>query len=126
MARQTGLVVSRKEQLGNLTKLDDKLADPKSRCPDATQVCKNAAGPSSRNFHCRGHLHTSGLLANPPPGHRPGGSGLRLAGRLLLPCHGSKFDLAGRVYKTSRPRPITEIPPHKYLSDTRVLIGDDK
>lgn len=42
------------------------------------------------------------------------------------PCHGSKFDLAGRVYK-GVPAPIAlEVPPHTYLSDTKILIGADK
>ena len=41
------------------------------------------------------------------------------------PCHGSLFDLAGRVYK-NRPAPDNlVVPPHKYLSDTRIVIGED-
>ena len=43
----------------------------------------------------------------------------------FCPCHGSKFDLAGRVFKGS-PAPLNlEIPPHKYLSDNTLLVGDD-
>jgi ubiquinol-cytochrome c reductase iron-sulfur subunit len=46
-------------------------------------------------------------------------------GGFICPCHGSTFDLAGRVYK-SKPAPDNlEIPPHKYLADTKILIGDD-
>lgn len=48
------------------------------------------------------------------------------AGGFLCPCHGSTFDLAGRVFK-SKPAPDNlEVPPHMYLSDTRLLIGEDK
>jgi ubiquinol-cytochrome c reductase iron-sulfur subunit len=48
------------------------------------------------------------------------------AGGFLCPCHGSKFDLAGRVYKGA-PAPVNlEVPQHTYLSDTRILIGEDK
>ena len=44
-------------------------------------------------------------------------------GGFFCPCHQSKFDLAGRVYK-GVPAPVNlVIPPHKYLSDTKVLIG---
>lgn len=43
----------------------------------------------------------------------------------LCPCHGSLFDLAGRVFKNMPAPDNLEIPPHKYLSDTVVLIGDD-
>ncbi len=46
-------------------------------------------------------------------------------GGFFCPCHGSKFDLAGRVYK-GFPAPTNLIvPPHQYLSETRVLIGVD-
>ena len=47
-------------------------------------------------------------------------------GGFLCPCHGSTFDMAGRVY-ANKPAPDNlEIPPHKYLSDTRIIIGVDK
>jgi ubiquinol-cytochrome c reductase iron-sulfur subunit len=47
-------------------------------------------------------------------------------GGFFCPCHQSKFDLAGRVYK-SMPAPTNlVVPPHKYLSDSKVLIGDDR
>jgi ubiquinol-cytochrome c reductase iron-sulfur subunit len=47
-------------------------------------------------------------------------------GGFFCPCHGSTFDLAGRVFK-NKPAPTNlEVPPHKYLSDGRLLIGDDK
>jgi ubiquinol-cytochrome c reductase iron-sulfur subunit len=42
------------------------------------------------------------------------------------PCHGSKFDLAGRVYKGVPAPTALEVPPHVYLSDTKILIGSDK
>ena len=51
------------------------------------------------------------------PGDWPGG--------FFCPCHGSTFDGAGRVFK-NKPAPTNlEIPPHRYASDTRVLIGED-
>jgi ubiquinol-cytochrome c reductase iron-sulfur subunit len=43
----------------------------------------------------------------------------------VCPCHGSTFDLAGRVFKNKPAPDNLEVPPHKYLSDTVVLIGDD-
>ncbi len=42
------------------------------------------------------------------------------------PCHGSKFDLAGRVYKGSPAPTNIEVPPHVYLSETLIRIGADK
>ncbi len=46
-------------------------------------------------------------------------------GGFYCPCHGSLFDLAGRVYK-NKPAPDNLIvPPHKYLSESRIVIGED-
>lgn len=46
-------------------------------------------------------------------------------GGFFCPCHGSTFDLAGRVFK-NKPAPTNlEVPPHKYVADTRLLIGED-
>ena len=47
-------------------------------------------------------------------------------GGFLCPCHGSTFDMAGRVYKNKPAPDNLEVPPHVYLSDARILIGDDK
>jgi ubiquinol-cytochrome c reductase iron-sulfur subunit len=43
----------------------------------------------------------------------------------VCPCHGSTFDLAGRVFKNKPAPDNLPVPPHKYLSDAVVLIGDD-
>ena len=48
------------------------------------------------------------------------------AGGFLCPCHGSTFDMAGRVYKNKPAPDNLEVPPHMYLSDTRLIIGEDK
>ena len=46
-------------------------------------------------------------------------------GGFYCPCHGSLFDLAGRVYKNKPAPDNLTVPPHSYLSDTRLLIGAD-
>ncbi|HYD59763.1 MAG TPA: ubiquinol-cytochrome c reductase iron-sulfur subunit [Noviherbaspirillum sp.] len=48
------------------------------------------------------------------------------AGGFLCPCHGSTFDLAGRVFKNKPAPDNLEIPPHMYLSDTKLIIGKDE
>ena len=52
-------------------------------------------------------------------------SGQQWEGGFFCPCHGSKFDLSGRVFSGSPAPTNLEVPPHYYLSDTRLLIGED-
>jgi ubiquinol-cytochrome c reductase iron-sulfur subunit len=47
-------------------------------------------------------------------------------GGFFCPCHGSKFDLAGRVYKNVPAPTNLVVPPHAYLSETRIIIGADQ
>ena len=47
-------------------------------------------------------------------------------GGFLCPCHGSTFDLAGRVYKNKPAPDNLEVPPHMYVSDAVLVIGEDK
>jgi ubiquinol-cytochrome c reductase iron-sulfur subunit len=47
-------------------------------------------------------------------------------GGFLCPCHGSTFDFAGRVFRNKPAPDNLEVPPHMYLSDNRLLIGEDK
>jgi len=66
-------------------------------------------------------MHAFGLLANDnfvETAEWPGG--------FVCPCHGSKFDLSGRVFKGSPAPKNLLIPPHQYLTDTTLLIGEDK
>lgn len=47
-------------------------------------------------------------------------------GGFFCPCHGSKFDLAGRVLKNVPAPTNLEVPPHRYLSDTMIEVGVDQ
>lgn len=46
-------------------------------------------------------------------------------GGFYCPCHGSRFDMAGRVYRNVPAPTNLIVPPYKFVSDTRILIGDD-
>ena len=52
--------------------------------------------------------------------------GANWQGGFLCPCHGSTFDLAGRVYKNKPAPDNLEVPPYQYLSDTRIIVGVDE
>ena len=47
-------------------------------------------------------------------------------GGFLCPCHGSTFDLAGRVYKNKPAPDNLEVPRHMYVGDTKLIIGKDE
>jgi ubiquinol-cytochrome c reductase iron-sulfur subunit len=111
------------QMLALLSNHDDLLADPQSReTSQQPSYCKNPARSIQPEwFVCIGictHLGCSptARLAQ-EAGQWPGG--------FFCPCHGSKFDLAGRVFKNV-PAPLNlEIPPYRYLSPSRLLIGED-
>lgn len=61
-----------------------------------------------------------------PAGPNPGfGLGEDWKGGFFCPCHGSKFDLAGRVYKDVPAPTNLEVPPHSFVADNKILIGVD-
>ncbi len=78
--------------------------------------------PSARRFRRRSTRATCN-----PVGPFGAGQNAQLGADqgFLCPCHGSTFDLAGRVFKNKPAPDNLVVPPHKYLSDTVVLIGDD-
>ena len=51
--------------------------------------------------------------------------GMSWPGGFYCPCHGSKFDLAGRVFKNVPAPTNLEVPPYRFASDTTLLIGID-
>ena len=56
----------------------------------------------------------------------PSGMGDDWVGGFFCPCHGSKFDLSGRVYKNVPAPTNLVVPPHSYVADNRILIGVDE
>lgn len=120
-----------KEELASLPLNDPELADPKSlRKPDeftpeyarnetrsikpevlvVVGICTHLGCSPSDRFQ-------TGPQPSLPNDWRGG---------FFCPCHGSTFDLAGRVFKNKPAPDNLVVPPHMYLSDNRLLIGDDK
>ena len=119
------------EQLAQLPKLDSQLADPQSkRKPDElTPAYARNEGRSIKPETLVVVGICTHLGCSPSDKFQPGAQGGMVdswAGGFLCPCHGSTFDMAGRVYKNKPAPDNLEVPPHMYLSDTRLLIGDDK
>jgi ubiquinol-cytochrome c reductase iron-sulfur subunit len=116
------------DMLATLPKLDDQVADPKSDKPMQPAYAKNEHRSIKKEFMVVVGICTH-LGCSPSAKFKKGadeGMPGDWMGGFLCPCHGSTFDFAGRVYK-AKPAPTNlEVPPHVYLTDTRILIGDDK
>ncbi|AVS75345.1 ubiquinol-cytochrome c reductase iron-sulfur subunit [Paracidovorax cattleyae] len=119
------------EQLAALPGLDPQLADPKSeRKP--SELTPEYARNENRSIKPE-ILVAVGICTHlgcsPSDKFMPGAQPSLpddWKGGFLCPCHGSTFDMAGRVFKNKPAPDNLEVPPHMYLSETRLLIGEDK
>ena len=118
------------EQLKDLPSLDGELADPTSaRHPEefTPPYAQNEARSIKPEIlvvvgictHL-GCSPTDKFVAGPQPSLPADWKG-----GFLCPCHGSTFDMAGRVFKNKPAPDNLQVPPHMYLSDTKLLIGED-
>ncbi|QDX79839.1 ubiquinol-cytochrome c reductase iron-sulfur subunit [Denitratisoma sp. DHT3] len=115
------------EMLESLKKTEDKVSDPQSEKPMQPEYCKNQARSIKPEYLVAVGICTH-LGCSPTDKFKTGAeSGIDAdwPGGFLCPCHGSTFDLAGRVYKNKPAPENLVIPPHMYLSDTKLLIGED-
>jgi ubiquinol-cytochrome c reductase iron-sulfur subunit len=117
-------IVSRPpEILEALPRVDDRLRDPESTQNQQPEYAKNEFRSIKPEIVvligiCT-HLGCSPLRVRQDQAPL----GIGWPGGFFCPCHGSMFDYAGRVY-AGVPAPTNlVVPPHKYLSDTRILIG---
>lgn len=106
---------------------DNAVADPKSRQPMQPDYARNELRSIKPDYLVLVGICTH-LGCSPSQKLEVGeasGLGADWNGGFFCPCHGSKFDLAGRVYKGVPAPTNLLVPPHTYLSDTRLLIGED-
>ena len=117
-----------KEMLASLKKTADKVSDPNSDKPMQPDYCKNETRSIKPEIFVAIGICTH-LGCSPTEKMATGAaSGIDAdwQGGFLCPCHGSTFDLAGRVYKNKPAPDNLEIPPYTYLGESKLLIGDDK
>ena len=104
---------------------DELLLDPRSKQSNQPKICLNSARSIKPEFFATIALCTHlGCV----PSYRPDGGDVRLGdghAGFYCPCHGSRFDAAGRVAKNVPAPRNLDIMEHAYLSDTRLLIGAD-
>ena len=112
--------------LESLPKLDAKVADPNSNVSQQPANCKNEHRSIKDNVLVMIGICTHlGCSPTYRPEVGPADLGADWLGGFFCPCHQSKFDLAGRVYKGVPAPSNLPVPPHRYLSDSRIRIGEE-
>jgi ubiquinol-cytochrome c reductase iron-sulfur subunit len=119
------------EMVSALPKLDDQLADPKSqRNPDelTPEYARNEYRSIKPDILVAVGICTH-LGCSPTTKLQPGPQPSLpddWQGGFLCPCHGSTFDMAGRVYKNKPAPDNLQVPRHMYAGDTKLVIGKDE
>lgn len=116
------------EMLQSLKTTDDDVSDPNSKRPGVTPEYAQNEYRSIKPEYLVVVGICSHLGCSPTEKLQPGAQPSLpddWPGGFLCPCHGSTFDIAGRVFKNKPAPDNLEVPPHMYLSDTRLLIGED-
>jgi ubiquinol-cytochrome c reductase iron-sulfur subunit len=114
------------EMLEGLPKNDPKLVDPQSTVPQQPEYCQNPTRSIKPEYFVAIGICTHlGCSPTYRPEFAPDDLGPDWLGGWFCPCHGSKFDLAGRVLKGVPAPTNLVIPKHTYLTDTTVLVGED-
>jgi ubiquinol-cytochrome c reductase iron-sulfur subunit len=120
-------VINRTDEMtAELPKHNDQLSDPNCDVESQQPVyCKNAGRAIKPNIGVVVGLCTHLGCAPTAKLEAGGDMGENWTGGFFCPCHGSKFDLAGRVFKGSPAPTNLVVPPHSYLEDGTLLIGVD-
>jgi ubiquinol-cytochrome c reductase iron-sulfur subunit len=114
------------EVLATLMTLDSKLADSQSDQSKQPEYSKNPLRSIKPEIFVAIGLCTHlGCSPTFRPEIAPNDLGVDWQGGFFCPCHGSWFDLAGRVFRGVPAPTNLEIPPYRYITDTRIIIGED-
>lgn len=114
------------DMLKDIKKDNAVVVDPNSEVPQQPDYAKNEFRSIKPDVMVLVGICTH-LGCSPTPKLQPGADmGPEWQGGFYCPCHGSKFDLAGRVYKGVPAPTNLVVPPYQFLSDSTILIGEDK
>jgi ubiquinol-cytochrome c reductase iron-sulfur subunit len=112
--------------LEDLPTLNDNLRDPASENEQQPEYARNANRSIKPEILVLVGICTHlGCSPTFRPDIAPADLGAQWKGGFFCPCHGSRFDLAGRVYQ-GVPAPLNlQVPPHRFVSDNTIVIGED-
>ncbi len=115
------------EQLSELSSLNNRLADPNSSRPQQPIYAQNETRSIRRDVLVLVGLCTHlGCSPQFKPMVQPEQFDAEWLGGFFCACHGSKFDMAGRVYSGVPAPSNLEVPPHYYQDDSVLVIGEDE
>lgn len=115
------------EMMERIEKLNDKVADPNSEKPQQPEYVKGILRSIKPELMVMVGICTHlGCSPQFRPEVAPADLGDGWLGGYFCPCHGSKFDLAGRVFKGVPAPANLKVPPHYYIDDNTIMVGLDK
>ena len=115
-----------REMLESLSRHDDLLADPGSRRSDQPSYAANADRSIKPEIAVMVGICTHlGCIPTFRPTPGAPDIGVSWPGGFYCPCHGSKFDMAGRVFKNMPAPTNLVVPPYHFAFDSSLLIGTD-
>jgi ubiquinol-cytochrome c reductase iron-sulfur subunit len=116
-----------KEMLDAIKQADSKVSDPQSQVKQQPDYAKNEFRSAKPDLMVLVGVCTHlGCSPKEKPADAKAEMGPDWPGGFYCPCHGSKFDCAGRVYMGSPAPTNLEVPPYEFLSDSTLVIGEDK
>jgi ubiquinol-cytochrome c reductase iron-sulfur subunit len=115
------------EMLKSIEAADNLVQDPSLKVDQQPDYAKNEARAIKPEYLVLVGVCTHlGCSPEYKPKEMSPDMGQDWIGGFYCPCHGSKFDYAGRVFKGTPAPTNLVVPPHMYVSDTNILVGDDK
>jgi len=115
-----------KEMLEGIKKSDSKVSDPNSDVPQQPPYAKNEFRSIKPDIVVLEGVCTHlGCSPQYKPVEAKADMGQDWNGGFFCPCHGSKFDFAGRVFAGSPAPKNLEVPKYKFVGDAKIVIGDD-
>ncbi|WP_373000996.1 ubiquinol-cytochrome c reductase iron-sulfur subunit [Marinobacter sp.] len=114
------------EMLDNIEKLSERMKDPDSEAPQQPPYIEGPLRAIKPEIGVYVGLCTHlGCVPSYRPEIAPADLGDEWLGGLFCPCHGSRYDMAGRVY-SAQPAPLNlEVPPYRFDDDATLTIGLD-
>ena len=116
-----------KEMLDSLKTVEPRLSDPKSKASEQPSYADNEFRSAKPDLMVLVGVCTHlGCSPQEKPAEAKAEMGADWPGGFYCPCHGSKFDFAGRVFKGSPAPTNLEVPPYTFMSETTLVIGEDQ